>query len=131
MNKILIGAAAWIVVAGGAPAITAELEPVVTPNLVTAPPAFGQNHLPREPVVTPDLVTSAPAYSTFNRTHYNWTGAYAGVNAGLNFGHFEWQDFVTGSSSAPSGLIGATLGDHLQTADPRALGAGAPLGLAG
>ena len=67
MNKILIRTAAWILVAGAAPAIAAELEPVITPNLVTAPPPYGQNHQPREPVVTPDIVTSPPAYSTFTR----------------------------------------------------------------
>ena len=131
MNKILIRTAAWILVAGAARAIAAELEPVITPNVITAPPAYGQNHQPREPVVTPDIVTSPPAYSTFNRKYYNWTGAYAGVNAGLNFGHFEWRDFVTGSSSAPSGLIGATVGYNLQTADPIVLGVEADLGWSG
>ena len=47
MNKILIRTAAWILVAGAARAIAAELEPVITPNDITAPPAYGQNHQPR------------------------------------------------------------------------------------
>jgi outer membrane immunogenic protein len=131
MKKILIGAVSWIALACQAPAVAAELEPVVTPDRVTAPPEYGVRHQPTEPVVTPDIVTSPPAFSTFTRKYYNWTGAYAGANAGLNLGHWDWTDSVSGSSGATSGLIGATVGYNLQTAEPIVLGVEADLNWSG
>jgi outer membrane immunogenic protein len=131
MKKILIETAALIMLAAAAPAAAAELERVVTPDLVTAPPAYGTKHPTGEPVVTPDIVTSPPAYSKFPRKYYNWTGAYAGISAGIDFGHWDWSYFVTGSSTATSGLVGPTVGYNLQTATPIVLGVEADLSWTG
>ena len=112
MKKILIGAAASIALAAADPAIAGDLEPVITPDIVTAPPAF----------------------STFTRRNYNWTGAYAGLAAGASFGHIKWSsvpDDLSGSSGVSGGLIGATVGYNLQTGDPIVLGVEADLSLSG
>jgi outer membrane immunogenic protein len=134
MKEILIGAVTWIAVACQATALAAELEPVVTPNVTTAPPAYGVKHPSTERVVTPDIVTSPPAFSTFTRKYYNWTGAYAGADVGLNFGHFDWSYVPAGLSGNPGasgGLISAAVGYNLQTGDPIVLGVEADLGWSG
>ncbi|HEY7302396.1 MAG TPA: outer membrane beta-barrel protein [Xanthobacteraceae bacterium] len=131
MKKILIGVVASIGMVWQTAALAAELEPVITPNRVTAPPAYGKA---TERVVTPDIVTSPPAFSTFTRKYYNWTGAYAGADVGLNFGHFDWSYVPGGLSGNPGafgGLLSATVGYNLQTGDPIVLGVEADLGWSG
>ena len=63
MKKFLMGSAALVAVAAAGPAPAAEVEPVVTPSLFTAPPAFPPARVYGEPVVTPDLFTAPPAFS--------------------------------------------------------------------
>jgi outer membrane immunogenic protein len=51
----------------------------------------------------------APAYS-------NWTGMYAGINAGYGFGSSSWNPLVVSSNPSPKGfLAGATIGYNYQT----------------
>ena|SRR5438105_1694661 len=112
MKNVLMRNAKWLAVAAAGPAFAGDLEPVVVPDLLTAPPAF----------------------STFSRKHYNWTGAYAGLTAGGSFGHVDWSsvpDGISGSSGMSGGHLGATVGYNLQTGDPIVLGVEADLGWSG
>jgi outer membrane immunogenic protein len=46
--------------------------------------------------------------------YYNWTGFYAGINAGYGFGTSDWS-LVTSASNKPTGyLIGGTVGYNYQ-----------------
>jgi outer membrane immunogenic protein len=55
----------------------------------------------------------APIYSV---SSYNWTGFYAGINAGYGFGKSDWTGTGgTGSTSPKGALAGVTLGYNLQT----------------
>jgi outer membrane immunogenic protein len=93
-----------------------------------------------EPVVIQGPLTAPPAFSTYPRIHYIWTGAYVGLNAGLSFGHINWQSSavldvpagrLSGSSSSTGGVIGATIGYNLQTNDPWVFGVEADLDASG
>jgi hypothetical protein len=62
MKKFLIVSAALVAVAAAGSALAAEVEPVVTPDLFTAPPAFPAPRVydrtaAYEPAVVPDLFT--------------------------------------------------------------------------
>lgn len=73
--------------------------------LLVAANAANAADLPRGPYKAPAYV--APAYA-------NWTGFYAGINAGYGFGKSNW-DFPAVSPS-PKGFVGGvTLGYNLQT----------------
>jgi outer membrane immunogenic protein len=55
----------------------------------------------------------APIYSV---PGYNWTGFYAGINAGYGFGKSDWSGAGgTGSTSPKGAVAGVTLGYNLQT----------------
>src|SRR5262245_48386604 len=50
--------------------------------------------------------------------YYNWTGFYAGINAGYAWGTSDWSDSLlrTLATNSPNGfLIGGTLGYNYQT----------------
>jgi hypothetical protein len=78
MRKFPIVVAMLMAFATAGPALAAEVERVVTPDIFTAPPAFPA---PRvydrtagyEPAVVPDLFSAPPAFPTVRL--YNWTGA--------------------------------------------------------
>jgi outer membrane immunogenic protein len=102
MKKFLMASAVLAALGVAAPAVAADVEPVVTPGLFNAPPAF-------------------PAARV-----YNWTGAYVGINGGGGWGGSNWAstpDGTAGSYSVSSGLVGGTFGYNLQTGDPFVLGA--------
>jgi outer membrane immunogenic protein len=89
-----------------------------------------------EPIVTPGPLTAPPAFSPYPRNHYIWTGAYVGLNAGFSFGHVDWSssvvgDALSGSSSSAAGVIGATIGYNHQTNDPWVFGVEADLDASG
>jgi len=70
-----------------------------------AAPSFAAD-LPRPSYKAP---VYAPAY-------YNWTGFYAGINAGYGFGKSDWSGAGgTGSTKPKGALAGITLGYNLQT----------------
>lgn len=73
--------------------------------LLVAANAANAADLPRGPYKAPAYV--APAYA-------NWTGFYAGINAGYGFGKSNWD--VPAVSPSPKGFVGGiTLGYNLQT----------------
>lgn len=78
---------------------------VAAAALVFAPLAALAADLPRGPYKAPAYV--APAYA-------NWSGFYAGINAGYGFGKSDWD--VPAISQSPKGVLaGVTLGYNLQT----------------
>jgi outer membrane immunogenic protein len=125
MKKFPMGSAALLVaLAAAAPAVAADVEPVVTPGLFNAPPAFPAARLYGEPVVTPGPFTAPPAFPAVRV--YNWTGAYVGINGGGTWGRTNWTsvpDATNGASNLSVGLVGGTFGYNLQTGDPFVLGA--------
>jgi len=126
MKKLLIGAVALMAVAAAAPALAADAEPVVVPDLFTAPPAFPRRRA--EPAVVPDVFTAPPAFPAVRV--YDWTGAYVGLNAGAGWGRAPWTsnpDGTAGTASLSGGLVGVTLGYNLQTREPVVLGVEADL----
>jgi outer membrane immunogenic protein len=130
MKKFLIGTAALVAVAAAGPAPAAEVEPVVTPSVFRAPPAFPR--VRDESVVTPDLFTAPPAFAVARV--YDWTGAYVGINAGGAWGRANWvsaPDLTSGVSTMSSGLAGGTIGYNLQTGEPYVWGVEADLGWSG
>jgi outer membrane immunogenic protein len=55
----------------------------------------------------------APIYAP---SYYNWTGFYAGINAGYGFGKSDWSGAGGTGSTKPKGFIGGVqLGYNLQT----------------
>lgn len=73
--------------------------------MLVAANAANAADLPRGPYKAPAYV--APAYA-------NWTGFYAGINAGYGFGKSNWD--VPAVSPSPKGFVGGlTLGYNLQT----------------
>jgi outer membrane immunogenic protein len=73
--------------------------------ILVAANAANAADLPRGPYKAPAYV--APAYA-------NWTGFYAGINAGYGFGKSNWD--VPAVSPKPKGFVGGvTLGYNLQT----------------
>lgn len=68
--------------------------------------AFAPAHAADIPVVT-----KAPAPAVAAPATYNWTGFYAGVDAGYAWGWSRWSDPLAGS--ARNHLGGATLGGYL------------------
>jgi len=55
----------------------------------------------------------APIYAP---VYYNWTGFYAGINAGYGFGKSDWSGAGGTGSTTPKGFIGGVqLGYNLQT----------------
>lgn len=78
---------------------------VAAAALVFAPLAASAADLPRGPYKAPAYV--APAYA-------NWTGFYAGLNAGYGFGKSDWDSPAV--STKPKGFVGGvTLGYNYQT----------------
>jgi outer membrane immunogenic protein len=65
-----------------------------------------------------DMPIKAPYYKGAPRSvvsYYNWTGFYAGVNAGYGFGTSNW-DFPPATSIKPKGFMaGGTLGYNWQS----------------
>jgi outer membrane immunogenic protein len=136
MNRFLVvGSAALVALAAAAPAVAADVEPVVTPGVFTAPPAFPAARVSRvdgEPVVTPGPFTAPPAFSAARV--YNWTGAYVGINGGGAWGRTNWTsvpDGTAGVSNGSGGLFGGTFGYNLQTGEPFVLGAEVDLAWSG
>jgi outer membrane immunogenic protein len=124
MKKFLLGSAVLVALGVAAPAVAADVEPVVTPGLFNAPRAFPAARVYGEPVVTPGPFTAPPAFSAARV--YNWTGAYVGINGGGGWGGSNWAstpDGTMGTYSVSSGLFGGTFGYNLQTGDPFVLGA--------
>jgi outer membrane immunogenic protein len=125
MRVLLIGTAALVAFAAAGPACAADREPVVVPDVFTAPPAFPAR---REPAVIPDVFAPPPAFPAVKL--YDWTGAYVGINAGGGFGRAPWTstpDVTSGTSSVFGALVGGTLGYNLQTREPLVLGLEADL----
>jgi len=125
MRVLLIGTAALVAFAAAGPACAADREPVVVPDVFTAPPAFPAR---REPAVIPDVFAPPPAFPAVEL--YDWTGAYVGINAGGGFGRAPWTstpDVTSGTSSVSGALVGGTLGYNLQTREPLVLGLEADL----
>lgn len=78
---------------------------VAVAAVLVAANAANAADLPRGPYKAPAYV--APAYA-------NWTGFYAGINAGYGFGKSNWD--VPAVSPSPKGFVGGvTLGYNLQT----------------
>src|SRR4029078_2592470 len=46
--------------------------------------------------------------------YYNWTGFYAGINAGYGFGKSDWSAVPTASNKPKGFLFGGTLGYNYQ-----------------
>ena len=122
MRKFPIVVAVLAAVAAADPALAAEVERVVTPDVFTAPPAFPA---PRvypagyEPAVVSDVFTAPPAFPAVRL--YNWTGAYVGINGGGAWGRPDWTsvpDLASGTYNISGGLVGGTLGYNLQTDGP-------------
>jgi outer membrane immunogenic protein len=128
MRKFPIVVAMLMAFATAGPALAAEVERVVTPDIFTAPPAFPA---PRvydrtagyEPAVVPDLFSAPPAFPAVRL--YNWTGAYVGINGGAAWGRPDWTSVPDGTSgiyNLSGGLVGGTLGYNLQTGEPFVFG---------
>jgi outer membrane immunogenic protein len=76
-----------------------------------------------DPVVRPDIFTAPPAFSSVRV--YNWTGAYIGINGGGGFGRDAWVSTPDGNGGVVTfsgALAGGTLGYNLQTASPAVWG---------
>ena len=143
MRKFPIVVAVLIAFATAGPALAAEVERVVTPDIFTAPPAFPAPRVYNppagyEPAVVPDVFTAPVAFPAVRL--YNWTGAYVGINGGGAWGRPDWTSVPpaapaaaqTESPSGPEqvmsddsgtynlsgGLVGGTLGYNLQTDGP-------------
>jgi outer membrane immunogenic protein len=112
----MVGAALAAIAAG--PALAAEVERVVTPDIFTAPPAYPARRV-YEPAVVPDYFTAPAAFPAVRL--YNWTGAYVGINGGAAWGRPDWTSVPDGTSgiyNISGGLVGGTLGYNLQTDGP-------------
>jgi len=63
-----------------------------------------------------DMVIPRPVYKGGAQSvvaYYNWTGFYAGINAGYGFGESTWS--LTGTTNKPDGfLVGGTIGYNYQ-----------------
>src|SRR6516164_4061022 len=122
MRKFPIVVAVLAAVAAADPALAAEVERVVTPDIFTAPPAFPARRVypaGYEPAVVPDAFTAPPAFPAVRL--YNWTGAYVGINGGGAWGRPDWTsvpDLASGTYNISGGLVGGTLGYNLQTDGP-------------
>ena len=89
MRKFPIVVAMLMAFATAGPALAAEVERVVTPDIFTAPPAFPGPRVYNppagyEPTVVPDVFSAPPAFPAVRL--YNWTGAYVGINGGGAWG---------------------------------------------
>jgi outer membrane immunogenic protein len=102
VRKLLIGAAAMVGMAAALePARAADVEPVIVPDLWTAPPAYAV------------------------RRTYDWTGFRVGVLVGGTLSGGDWTstpDGTAGSFSAGGVLVGGTLGYNLQTGSSYVVG---------
>src|SRR5215469_7665534 len=101
MRKFPIVVAVLAAVAAADPALAAEVERVVSPDVFTAPPAFPA---PRvypagyEPAVVSDVFTAPPAFPAVRL--YNWTGAYVGINGGGAWGRPDWTSVPPAAPAA-------------------------------
>ena len=137
MRKFPIVVAMLMAFATAGPALAAEVERVVTPDIFTAPPAFPAPrvyHPPAgyEPAVVPDLFSAPPAFPAVRL--YNWTGAYVGINGGAAWGRPDWTsvpDLSSGIYNLSGALVGGTLGYNLQTDGPFVWGVEADLAWSG
>jgi outer membrane immunogenic protein len=137
MRKFPIVVAVLIAFATAGPALAAEVERVVTPDIFTAPPAFPAPRVYNppagyEPAVVPDYFTAPPAFPAVRL--YNWTGAYVGINGGAAWGRPDWTsvpDLSSGIYNLSGGLVGGTLGYNLQTDGPFVWGVEADLAWSG
>ena len=124
MRKFPIVVATLMAFATAGPALAAEVERVVTPDVFTAPPAFPAPRVYNppagyEPAVVPDLFSAPPAFPAVRL--YNWTGAYVGINGGAAWGRPDWTsvpDLSSGIYNLSGGLVGGTLGYNLQIDGP-------------
>src|SRR5262245_37023039 len=76
-----------------------------------------------EPVIVPDLWTAPPAYAI--RRAYDWTGFRVGMLVGGTLAGGDWTstpDSAAGSFSAGGVLVGRTLGYNLQTGSSYVIG---------
>ena len=137
MRKFPIVVAVLIAFATAGPALAAEVERVVTPDIFTAPPAFPAPRVYNppagyEPAVVPDYFTAPVAFHAVRP--YNWTGAYIGINGGGAWGRPDWTsvpDLSSGTYNLSGGLVGGTLGYNLQTDGPFVWGVEADLAWSG
>jgi outer membrane immunogenic protein len=137
MRKFPIVVAVLIAFATAGPALAAEVERVVTPDIFTAPPAFPAPRVYNppagyEPAVVPDYFSAPPAFPAVRL--YNWTGAYVGINGGAAWGRPDWTsvpDLSSGTYNLSGGLVGGTLGYNLQTDGPFVWGVEADLAWSG
>jgi outer membrane immunogenic protein len=61
----------------------------------------------------PQRSNSPNVYKALPGQPYDWTGFYAGVNAGYDWGRSHWSDPVVGANSAPFNTSGGLLGGQL------------------
>ena len=52
-------------------------------------------------------------------SYYNWTGFYAGINAGYGFGTSTWSISSTANNKPKACLVGGTLGYNWQVRGDR------------
>src|SRR5262252_10862359 len=115
MRKFPIVVAVLAAVAAADPALAAEVERVVTPDIFSAPPAFPAPRVYNppagyEPAVVAGPFTAPPAFPSVRL--YNWTGAYVGINGGGAWGRPDWTsvpDLSSGIYNLSGGLVGGTL----------------------
>ncbi len=63
-----------------------------------------------------DIPIKAPYYKGAPMvSYYNWTGFYAGINAGYGFGTTTWSGFPAANSKPAGFLAGGTLGYNWQS----------------
>ena len=137
MRKFPIAVAVLIAFATAGPALAAEVERVVTPDIFTAPPAFPAPRVYNppagyEPAVVPGAFTAPVAFPAVRL--YNWTGAYVGINGGGAWGRPDWTsvpDLSSGTYNLSGGLVGGTVGYNLQTGEPFVWGVEADLAWSG
>ena len=135
MRKFPIVVAVLAAIAATDPALAAEVERVVTPDIFTAPPAFPAPRVypaGSEPAVVPDRFTAPVAFPAVRP--YNWTGAYVGINGGGAWGRPDWTsvpDLSSGTYNLSGGLVGGTVGYNLQTGEPFVWGVEADLAWSG
>jgi outer membrane immunogenic protein len=131
MRTIIVACAALVASASAVLAADAA----VTPGPFYPPPAFPRG----EPAVYPGPFDPPPAFPLLK--HYNWTGFYAGLNAGGAFGRTAWTSIadtnpvtgapLTATTTMSGGLAGVTAGYNLQAGDPLVVGAEADLDWSG
>jgi len=137
MRKFPIVVAVLVAFATAGPALAAEVERVVTPDIFSAPPAFPAPRVYNppagyEPAVVPDVFTAPVAFPAVRL--YNWTGAYIGINGGGAWGRPDWTsvpDLSSGTYNLSGGLVGGTAGYNLQTGEPFVWGVEADLAWSG